>query len=160
MANGGFLDNCYISGDISLGDPIDEVGDGICNTTSTTTYRRYLLVDGVTNPRSEPLSINDIPAPTTSKYLVLESNFPNPFYSETTIKYLIKENNIQLSLYISDSNGRLIKTFFNNKLHSKGEYTVVWNGNNNEENKMSAGVYFYTLSTNQQIITKQAILIK
>jgi len=40
--------------DTSLGDPVDETGDGICNTTSTSPLKLFLNVDGVRNPKSKP----------------------------------------------------------------------------------------------------------
>jgi hypothetical protein len=59
--HGGFLDNCFLGAynnnyvDNTLGIPIDTVGDGICNTTSTYWMKRFMDVDGVTHPRSDTL---------------------------------------------------------------------------------------------------------
>ena len=56
---GGFLDGNYLEAydgtvDATLGSPVDQVGDGICNTTSTYRIPLFRNVDGVTNPRSTP----------------------------------------------------------------------------------------------------------
>ena len=57
ILNGGFLDNCYLGisnyeADVTLGTPIDTIGDGICNTTSTNTIKpRFINIDGVVNPQ-------------------------------------------------------------------------------------------------------------
>jgi len=52
IINGGFLDNCYVKGDTTLGLPLDTIGDGICTTTSTFYYPCFWKVDGIMHPRS------------------------------------------------------------------------------------------------------------
>ena len=66
VIGGGFLDGNYLAIDVligiqeqympdtSLGEPIDQIGDGICNTTSTDSLQLFRNVDGVKNPRSIP----------------------------------------------------------------------------------------------------------
>lgn len=66
VIGGGFLSGNYLAvdtligapvsyvPDTSLGDPVDETGDGICNTTSTSPLKLFLNVDGVRNPKSKP----------------------------------------------------------------------------------------------------------
>ena len=59
---GGFLNGNYLfSGinndtivDLSLGIPVDEIGDGVFNTISTNEPPGFMNVDGITNPRSTP----------------------------------------------------------------------------------------------------------
>jgi hypothetical protein len=63
---GGFLESNYLAAwiwngtelvvvpDKSLGRPIDQIGDGLCTTTSTDTLCLFYYVDGVTNPQGMP----------------------------------------------------------------------------------------------------------
>ena len=163
IINGGFLDNCYIESDYTLGSPQDSVGDGICTTNSTNNYLRYWLVDGVNNPSSVPVSsinIEDDILPTTSKSLVLNKNYPNPFNPTTTIEYSIIKNNLKASLFIYDCKGNLVKKIFDGKLHSLGNYSVKWNGKNNRHQSVTGGVYFLKLFSDEEVIIKQTILVK
>lgn len=66
VLGGGFLNGNYLAKDILRGDqvqyisdasfgiPIDKLGDGICNTTSTDSLKLFVNVDGVKNPRNTP----------------------------------------------------------------------------------------------------------
>lgn len=58
IVGGGFLDGNYLECfgvvDTTLGNPVDEIGDGICNTTSIAPIPQFRNVDGVTNPKSTP----------------------------------------------------------------------------------------------------------
>jgi len=166
---GGFFDNCYIAvneseADTTLGAPVDTVGDGICDTNSTFYRPRYWSIDGVKNPRNAPITssingeINILP--TTSKYLILEQNFPNPFNPSTTLDFTVKENNIPVTLEIFNSKGEKINTLVNRKIFSKGKHTQVWSGKDKLGQKVPSGVYFYKISTKNEVLVKKAILVK
>jgi len=168
---GGFLDNCYfgvgsVFCDTTLGNPIDTLGDGICNTTSTYELKpRFLLVDGVVNPRSAPLitGINEDETeilPTASKYLVLNNNYPNPFSQYTTIKFEVKNSNTLVSLFIYDSKGNCIKKLIENSKYSEGTHNVNWNVKDENGGFVQQGIYFYKLISNGEMLVKKAIVIK
>lgn len=158
---GGFLDNCYLSGDMTLGSPMDTVGDGICNTTSTNSFRRYGYVDGVVNPASSPVTSidEDDILPTTSKILQLDRNYPNPFNPVTTIEYSILKNT-DVSLFIFNTKGETVKRILENKPHEKGNYSSGWDGKNDAGQAVSAGVYFIKLFNAEETMIKQAVLVK
>ena len=172
VINGGFLDNCYLgipftnSADTSLGNPIDKIGDGICNTVSTcSTTPRYYMVDGVVNPRSDTLltDINDHESeilPTTTEYLVLKNNYPNPFSNYTTIKFIVKEKTSLLNLLVLNATGNIVKTLIKNKSYAQGDYQLKWYGNNDAGQKVPEGVYFYKLIAGNNMIVKKAIVVK
>jgi hypothetical protein len=171
VINGGFLDNCYfyeIPGgyiDTTLGTPIDTIGDGICNTTSTAYYQRFYKVDGVTNPRSTPVNIGvqkpelDI-LPTTTSYLTLHTNHPNPFRQRTTIPFSINKKTMKLSLSIYNTKGNLVKVFFRNKPFPPGKHKIEWNGSGDNGKQLLPGIYFYKLTNNGMLKTKQAVIIQ
>ena len=83
----------------------------------------------------------------------LFQNYPNPFNSQTTIKFDIKEKG-NYSLVIYDCLGRKREELFNEYL-SVGSYKINFNAD-----KLSSGVYFYSLYSSKINITKSFLLIK
>ncbi|MBS1518128.1 MAG: T9SS type A sorting domain-containing protein [Bacteroidetes bacterium] len=89
----------------------------------------------------------------------LEQNFPNPFNPLTTIKYSISEYG-QTDLRIYDINGKLIRTLFSGG-QSRGSYSLIWNGIDNNDSQVPSGVYFYSLNFKDKISeTRKMLLIK
>lgn len=88
----------------------------------------------------------------------LEQNYPNPFNPETRIRYSIPEPGF-VSIKIYKIDGEMIKELENLNRRA-GTYEVIWNGTNNNGNKVSSGVYFYQLVTEKFIQTKKLILLK
>jgi len=88
----------------------------------------------------------------------LNQNYPNPFNPSTTINFTISEaGSVQLKIY--NIEGQLVKSLLNER-KTAGEYSVKWNGTNNSGNKISSGVYFYKLTSNNISETKRMILLK
>ena len=88
----------------------------------------------------------------------LRQNYPNPFNPSTTINFTLPElSDVNISVY--DISGRLVNTLVNENLPS-GTHSVVWNGNDMNSNKVSAGVYMYTLTSDEISITNKMILMK
>jgi glucose/arabinose dehydrogenase len=74
----------------------------------------------------------------------LAQNFPNPFNSSTVIKYnLESENHVVLEIY--NTLGQLIKRLVNDD-QSAGNQSVVWNGNDMNNQKVASGIYLYKLT--------------
>ncbi|MBU2491942.1 MAG: PQQ-binding-like beta-propeller repeat protein [Bacteroidetes bacterium] len=83
----------------------------------------------------------------------LEQNFPNPFNPSTNISFVIPEEGfVKLSIY--NSIGERVAVLVNNNL-SAGKYIKDFNGE-----KLSSGIYFYSLEVNSKIITKKMMLLK
>ena len=168
---GGFLDNCYLGvpfsniPDTTLGTPIDTIGDGICNTTSTNGFKRFMDVDGVKNPRGDTLltGINEAEIdilPTTSQHLILKNCYPNPFDNFTTIEFELKKASTNVSLFVIDSKGNRIKTLINNQPCFSGLNKINWYGDNDTGQKVTEGIYFYKLIAGNNMIVKKAIVVK
>ena len=88
----------------------------------------------------------------------LEQNYPNPFNPSTTIDVSVASDSyIMLNVY--DINGRLISTLADDNFDT-GYHSFVWNGLDQSGNKVSAGIYFYSLQTNEMTLTKKMILMK
>ena len=77
----------------------------------------------------------------------LHQNYPNPFNNQTTIKYDIPSmmvNVVDVEIHIYNTLGKLVKTIDEGD-KSVGQYTSVWDGKNDDGEKVSSGVYFYQL---------------
>lgn len=83
----------------------------------------------------------------------LKQNYPNPFNPSTTIKWQQPERGFT-TLKIYDALGNEIATLANQELNA-GNYSVSF-----DANKMSSGIYFYSLTTGQFSSTKKMILVK
>jgi hypothetical protein len=85
-------------------------------------------------------------------------NYPNPFNPSTTIVYQIpKAALVEVKIY--DLNGSLIKEVFSG-LQSEGEYRISWDGRNQLGYKVASGIYIYTVKCDEQLISKQMMLLK
>lgn len=83
----------------------------------------------------------------------LYQNYPNPFNPSTTIHWnMNKPSYVTLSVY--DTLGREIVSLASG-YHGMGEYTAKF-----DASKLSSGIYFYRLSTGDQILQKSMMLIK
>jgi len=88
----------------------------------------------------------------------LNQNYPNPFNPTTTIKYTLKKNS-KVLLNIYNIKGQKVKQLVNKQL-TAGQYSVVWNGKDDNGNSVSSGIYFYKLKTTNFEKTKKMILMK
>jgi hypothetical protein len=89
---------------------------------------------------------------------VLEQNYPNPFNPETRIKYAVPETG-HVTLRIYNIHGQLVKTL-QDANQSAGRYERIWDGNNEFNNKVSSGVYFYRLQSNDFMQVRKMVLLK
>lgn len=88
----------------------------------------------------------------------LSQNYPNPFNPSTTIKYSIPiESKVNITIF--NTLGQKVKTLLN-EVQTSGFKTVIWNGENSNGNKVSSGIYFYKITTEQFTDTKKMILLK
>ncbi len=88
----------------------------------------------------------------------LEQNFPNPFNPSTTIEYSLAHS-AHVEIEIFNVLGQKAKTLFvgDEKI---GAYSAVWDGTNDYGSKVSSGVYFYRIRTEEFTAAKKMILIK
>ena len=84
----------------------------------------------------------------------LYQNYPNPFNPSTSIKYAIDSRQF-VTLKIFNSLGEELETLIN-EYQGAGVYSKLYVVNS----KLSSGVYFYSLSTNDFSITKSMVLLK
>ena len=96
---------------------------------------------------------NDLPT-----QFSLKQNYPNPFNPKTTIDYsLTSDAFVDLSIF--DISGRRIKTMVNS-FQSKGEFSIVWNGENDFGILAPAGIYLIRLETGRHHESRKIVLLK
>ena len=83
----------------------------------------------------------------------LSQNYPNPFNPSTTISYMVpKSSFVTIKLY--DALGKEVAILVNEEKQD-GTYSVRFDGS-----KMSSGIYFYTMQSEDFLSTRKLILLK
>ncbi len=83
----------------------------------------------------------------------LAQNYPNPFNPTTTINFSIpKASDVTLTVY--DALGREVAKLVDEQM-AAGKYSVNWNASNN-----ASGIYFYRITTNENVQVKKMVLVK
>jgi len=89
---------------------------------------------------------------------LLGNNYPNPFNPSTTITYSIpklpNQSLVKVRLLVYDTLGRVITTLVNENKPS-GTYSITFKAQG-----LASGVYYYSLISESNVITKPMILIK
>lgn len=88
----------------------------------------------------------------------LEQNYPNPFNPSTNIRFAIPEAAF-VQLKIFDIFGTEVITLVDDTM-SPGIFSVSWNAVNKSGQRVSSGIYFYTLKTNDYLQTRKMMLLK
>ena len=99
---------------------------------------------------------NDLPAGRSAS---LEQNYPNPFNPATTITYTLAVTG-SVDLRIFDAGGRLIRVLCDDVHEEPGRYEVKWDGRDAFGHEVSSGTYFYRLTADAHVETKQMILVR
>jgi len=95
---------------------------------------------------------NQLPVMTT-----LNAPKPNPATNGLAhISFNIAEPT-KANIKIYDASGKLVKTLVNGMMNT-GTYNLTWNGTDELNNKVSDGIYFYTLETANHKLTKKLVL--
>jgi hypothetical protein len=89
----------------------------------------------------------------------LHQNVPNPFNPTTKISFDLARNG-QVRLQVFNVAGHLVKTLINGTMPAKRNHEVVWNGLDEAGNRVTSGVYFYQLVTDELTATKKMALLK
>ena len=90
--------------------------------------------------------------------LSLHSNFPNPFNPITTLRYDLPQSGM-VNITIHNVKGELVKTLVNS-YQNAGFKSILWNATNDRNKPVSAGIYLYTIQTQEAMQTKKMILLK
>ena len=112
--------------------------------------RRTKWMDGQILSLSES---NQLP-----KNFFLHNSYPNPFNSSTTIEYDLPTRTY-VSISICDILGTEVKSVIN-KIQDKGHWNLIWDGTDEFNRSVSAGVYLYHIQAGNFTSTKKMILLK
>ena len=88
----------------------------------------------------------------------ISQNTPNPFIKRTVIRYQVPKST-KVTINVFDITGRDVKTLID-KLQSPGYYRIEWDGSNNRGRKLSPGVYFYRINTNEYKDVRKLIILR
>jgi len=88
----------------------------------------------------------------------LVQNYPNPFNPETTIDYSLSANSL-VRLEIFNLNGQRVATLAN-AIQPAGGHSVHWRGCDDANHLLPSGVYVYTLTTPQGVLTKKMLFLR
>ncbi|MDH5186443.1 MAG: T9SS type A sorting domain-containing protein, partial [candidate division WOR-3 bacterium] len=96
----------------------------------------------------------DIPVAT-----VVHTAKPNPMVKgNAQISFsLAKKGDISINIY--DATGRLTRSLINAS-YDTGEYTVTWNGRDDQGLEVMSGIYFYTIESENYKSTRKLVLMR
>ena len=166
--SGGFLSNGNVVWGAELAS-LDSDGDGFTNGEELQdpdgAWIQGSAAPGdpslVTNPGDpsstpDPVSVaeyNGIP----TRFALL-NNYPNPFNPSTNIEFITpRESHVKIEIF--NSNGQLIKTLTNQN-YSSGRHHLTWDAKDNNGSRVTSGIYFYRLSTDNFVQTNRMVLLK
>lgn len=95
---------------------------------------------------------NQISVP--SNYKIILDVYPNPFNPSCVINYSLNSAD-KIKLQIASVSGEIIKTFVD--LTRSGK--ITWDGTNEENHKVSSGMYFVLLSDGSKIVNAKKIML-
>ena len=99
----------------------------------------------------------DEDAPVSSEFKLL-GNYPNPFNPSTKIKFSTEMlSNVSINVY--SLIGEKVYSVDQGAM-SAGTYDISWYGVDNAGNKVSSGVYFYEVRSNDRIARGKMLLMK
>jgi len=88
----------------------------------------------------------------------LHQNYPNPFNPSTTIAYdLPRQSHVRLQIF--NIEGKLIRTLASG-IQPSGFHSAVWDGTDDTNNKVSNGMYFCRLISDERSLQMKIIYIK
>jgi hypothetical protein len=83
---------------------------------------------------------------------------PNPFGGRTVISYALPQASA-VRLTIHDASGRPVRTLENCR-RDAGQYRVAWDGRAGNGEKVAAGIYFYTLTTDEASVSQKLTVVR
>lgn len=103
--------------------------------------------DGIIMHNSNAVGISDFESGQTGIQI---SSSPNPFSGNTKINFSIAENSaVEITIY--DVSGKLVATLVNEEMQA-GNNSVTW-----DASSLAGGIYYCTLKSGNEIITKKLI---
>jgi len=95
-------------------------------------------------------------------------NYPNPFNPTTTITFSVTQTFSFVNLEIYNLKGQKVRNIYSNLCHpepvegrGKNNYSILWDGTDENNQSVSSGIYFYKLRIDgKDIKSKKMILLR
>lgn len=86
------------------------------------------------------------------------SLYPNPFNPQTTIAFgMEKAGNVEIAIF--NIKGQKVRNLASN-MKSSGKHQITWNGTDDNGRALSSGLYFVTLKSDREQLSRKLILQK
>lgn len=145
----------------SANQPLDIVDleiTNLNNETTTITFDNVMLANRIGQELDYPDSfVYEVSSQTPNEF-GLSSAYPNPFNPSTNIDYSLNLDS-DVSMFIYDMQGRLVKTLVS-EYKVADQYTVSWNGKNDNGEQVSSGMYLVRLEANGNVAQQAITLLK
>ncbi|MHB2151141.1 T9SS type A sorting domain-containing protein [Calditrichota bacterium LG25] len=113
-------------------------------------------IDNILSNNSVSALSNEL---TANKFELL-GNFPNPFNPSTTVVFTLDQP-APVKLEIFNMLGQKVRTLINNQVLSSGAvHQAQWNGLNDQNQPVGAGMYVYRLQAGKHTAIKKMLLLK
>tara|TARA_X000000950_G_scaffold52355_1_gene62046 strand:- start:1250 stop:1735 length:486 start_codon:yes stop_codon:yes gene_type:complete len=89
----------------------------------------------------------------------LKNAYPNPFNPTVTIEFEIEKKR-KVSAYIYNINGEKVKTLFKNQNFNVGHHSMKWHSKNELGYKVSNGIYFIQIISENTSLKRKIIFVK
>lgn len=97
------------------------------------------------------------PVPNPSTGTLLQAR-PNPFQRGLSIEFSVHRG-AEVRLSIFDVEGRVVKRLVEETLNS-GDYTITWDGQDDEGHRVPVGTYFYRLEVDGEQRARRVLLVQ
>ncbi len=105
-----------------------------------------------------PVKPEEPPIAQLPKEFDLYQNYPNPFNPATTIRFSLPQAS-EVNLEVFNILGQKVNTLLKEK-RIPGTYTVTWDGRNASGEKVTSGIYFYRLVTEDFKSVRKMVLLR
>ena len=99
------------------------------------------------------------------KDISLRQNYPNPFNPSTTIPFRVESSQwsavrpVHTTLVVYNLMGQKVRVLLDEEM-TPGDYQAVWDGKDDNGQKVSSGIYFYRFKAGDNSETKKMIMLK
>jgi len=153
----GLLAKIELDGEVKNSIPIE-----LKNLQLVDKEGRPLRVNAIVNECSEWRSRQIIP-----QGFALRQNYPNPFLGRsgsptTSISFELpgdREEKMKVNLCVYNARGQVVRTLVDEE-KTPGVYTVHWDGRNELGEKVSSGLYLYTITAGNFKATRKMVILK
>ncbi len=140
-----------------------QIGDSTVYISKQKFIRRDTLFEVVNSDTFYMLKKGDksgdtVPPAKESYNNALMQNYPNPLSGSTSIEYrLAKYGQVKLDVY--NTLGQKVRTLVNREM-APGIHVSVWDGKDNENRNVSAGIYIYKLEGDDFNAVQKMVLVR